>query len=238
MNSPQKAKEFNEDPKALLMKYGYNGEVNFDDSILKLTMALGDEEINNAIKDNNLKLFYELCADKGIISSSLNGRFSDNFYQDQLQEIYKNKDFQKFNKHLKSKDSLRSNTLTNDNIGGDEDPIIFGVAVLFGMLVLVVGVVVFAAIGFVAAVGTKVAGANGGGIGTDIDSGDFGVIDIYMLKAGTENTYIAVDEYTEDIANNTVSLVKEVQPEYFETVSETALTNFVKINVINNLNKN
>jgi hypothetical protein len=46
---------------------------------------------------------------------------------------------------------------------------------------------------------------------------------------------IAVDAYTEQATEEAVALVKNVQPEYFNTVSETELTNFIKINVINNL---
>lgn len=63
-NDPQVAKEVVMDPTNVLSRYGFEGEVKMDDAVMKIVLALGDEEINNAIKEKNIHKFIDLCKKK------------------------------------------------------------------------------------------------------------------------------------------------------------------------------
>jgi hypothetical protein len=205
IDSPQKAKEFNKNPSYFLKKYGYGGKINFDETVLKITMAFADEEINNAIKNNDLKLFYYLCSKKEIITPSSKSIFSDEYYKAQFEDI-----------------------LENEKMVAFEDDFVLGF-----FAVLAAAVVVFAGIGFVLIFLTKGKGPNS----SELSDSNLGIFDVYALRAGMENTHVAVSQYVEDEVNEAISLIKEIQPDYLNHVSEMELINFLKINIVNNLAK-
>jgi len=72
INNPQIAQRFIEDPSAFLNKYGCNIPLNLDEETLKLVLALGDSDINVAIKNNNVSLFLDLCKEKDLFISTEN----------------------------------------------------------------------------------------------------------------------------------------------------------------------
>lgn len=67
---PDIAKKFSESPSLFIKKYGYDKEVDLDEGMLKLILALGDEEINNAIKDNAIKKVLVLLRKKDLLSNT------------------------------------------------------------------------------------------------------------------------------------------------------------------------
>jgi hypothetical protein len=227
LNNPKKAKEFKENPSSYLKKQGYEGEINLDDNLLKITMALADEDINNSVQTKDFKTFLKLCADKNLISSS-KGIFEDEYYKDQINKIYEQKDFKNFEKSL-----LRSNPNEVNSF------------------FLPAAVVIAAAAAVVAAVWAYLAvhvylyayeyeytktGTHGGGLSSDIN--DFSVIDVYALKNGMEDTYIAVDKYSEEIVEESISAINEIQPGFFNNNSETEVRNLIKVNILNSLTQN
>jgi len=233
LRHPQKAKAFNENPKSVLRNYGYNGDVNFDDNLLKVTMALADEDIHNAIKSQDFKTFIKLCKEKDIISPT-KGIFADEFYQKQLNEILKDNDITKLKEQL----SLRSGVSLED-INIDEDEVIS--IVLVFIVVVAVGLAILGAVWAVLIFSTKTKGMNANGSIVTVDS-DFNALDLYDLKLYTlqendKNSYIAVDEYIEEIVEKAISAIKEIDPDYFVKNSEIEARNLVKINMINSLNQ-
>jgi preprotein translocase subunit Sec61beta len=213
IKSPQKAKEFNENPKSVLAKHGYYGNISMDESLIKITMALADIDIYNAIKSKDFKQFVHHCLDKGVLSSQ--SILSNDFYKNQLDSLYQNDNFKKFHSQLESNGILRS---SSDSSTAALSP------VLVACLAVAVGVaVVFAAI-FWICIEQSVSKIN------DVSS-----IDVYILREGMENTYIAVDKYTEGMVNDVVSIIKEEDPNYFKTNSEMATRNLIKVNIVNNL---
>ncbi|MDR0233128.1 MAG: hypothetical protein LBI82_13600 [Dysgonamonadaceae bacterium] len=228
LNSPKKAKAFNENPKSVLKNYGYNGDINLDDNLLRITMALADEDIHNAIKNQDFKTYVKLCKEKGIISST-KGIFADEFYQEQLRKVLKDNDITK----LKDQLGLRSTVSGDIEIDGDE--VVSLVLVFF--LVIVAGMAIVVAVWAIAAFSTKTKGVNGN---EALIIDDLGVKDLYDLKLYTlegdaKDSYIVVDEYTEEIVDNTISIIKEMDPDYFTKNSEIETRNLVKINAINSL---
>jgi hypothetical protein len=222
LDNPRKAKEFKENPSAYLKKYGYSGDVNLDDNLLKVTIALSDEDINKAIKKNDFKTFIKLCKDKNIISSS-KGIFEDEFYKEQIKKM-KGEDIEKIKKSLFRSDY--SGEFVDERKG------FFLPVVVVIALAAMLAVAAWAYLVFHAAVYTK------GGTAfkmDDFSTDDFSIIDIYGLKNGMEETFIAVDNYTEEIVNESILAIKELQPDFFNNNSETEVRNLLKINIINNI---
>jgi hypothetical protein len=226
LDSPQKAKDFGSDPASFLKQYGYDGEVNIDDSLWKITMALADEDINNAIRGRDFTTFIKLCVEKGYISSS-EGIFADDFYKTQLDELYRQGYFEKFKK------GQLDNGLRSDTIVADDPFFVAAVLVLAAVAIAVAAIWAIA----VWQEAVKVSTAGLGSSGANDFSADLNMIDIYALKAGMEDTYIAVDEYTEDIVDKSILILKDIQPDLFETAPEIEVRNLIKINVVNNLGK-
>lgn len=178
-------------------------------------MALADTDIYEAIKNKNYKLFIDQCLDKGIISS--NTFLSKNFYADQIEAICQNENFKKFSNQLLANNGLRSASIS------DSDAVLS--PILIAALVLAVGV----AVTVVAVFWVTVA------LSYNDDSGNIEVIDVLTLRPGMENTYIAVDDYTEELVNTSISIINEASPAYFESHSEIETRNLLKINMINNM---
>jgi hypothetical protein len=232
LNSPQKAKEFNSNPKSFLVRYGYKGEVNLDDSLLKITMALSDDDINNSMKQKDFTSFVRLCVEKGIISSSNNGIFDDDFYKTQLAELYKNKNFEKYKNQIE----LRSSIGNND--GGDmstDEGLRKNFFLPFALVIAAAALVVAAIWAFVLWQ-EQLWVDPGTGYDYDLDS-DLSMIDIYALKTGMEETYVSVDAYTERVVDESIAVLQEMDPDFFNNNSETEIRNLIKVNVLGNLEK-
>jgi hypothetical protein len=229
LNNPRKAKEFQENPSSYLKKYGYNGEFDLDDNLLKITMALSDEDINNAIQEQDFKTFIKLCKDKNIISFS-KGIFENKYYKEQIEKINEREDIKKLTESLRS----------NSGQSTDEEGFAFFLPVI---------AIIAAAAAVIAAIWAYLAfhvhtyayeytHTQTSGISIPTAFGNFddlSIIDVYALKAGMKDTYIAVDNYTEEMVNESIRAIKEIQPNFFDNNSETEVKNLLKINILNNI---
>lgn len=219
LKSPKMAQDFNNNPKAILNKYGYDGAVNLDDGVLKLVQALSDTQLFNAIKKNDFKSYINLCREKGLLKSP-NSFTSNEFYKKQINALYQREDIQKY--------LTKSNMSKVSTIQDEISP------VLIAMLVIAVGAVVIIGVLFVVATHTRT--TTTGSDNFSISDQDLNAIDIYVLNSENKDTYIAVNNEIEEMVDESIMIVKEAQPNYFDTVSEEETRNLIKINLINNLN--
>lgn len=68
INNPQIAQQFYASPQAYLRKNGITGvNINLDECMLKVILALGDKDINRAIMESDLDEFFNICCEKGLI---------------------------------------------------------------------------------------------------------------------------------------------------------------------------
>ena len=65
IKEPAVARQFASDPNAFIQQYGYKGEINLDEGMLKLVLALGDEDINTAVNQNDITTALALMQNKG-----------------------------------------------------------------------------------------------------------------------------------------------------------------------------
>lgn len=69
IQNPLIAKKFSEDPQAIAKSYKItNLQIDFNDPFWNLIKALGDEDLNKAITQNDISLFLSLCSEKGLIN--------------------------------------------------------------------------------------------------------------------------------------------------------------------------
>jgi hypothetical protein len=182
-------------------------------------------------RGDRLQLYLKLCNEQGIISSD-NDLLDDEFYQSQIDAIYANADVQALVNRISQKAVMGdSDELVTPDSEGLVSPI------LVVMIVIAIGVAVFAAIGFWVGVGARFVGPNKSGslITNPFSDDDLNSIDIYTLKEGSREAYIAVDSSIEEMADIAIDLIKETNSNYFENNSENAIRNLIKINIINNL---
>ena len=67
IKEPAVARQFACDPNAFIQQYGYKGEVNLDEGMLKLILTLGDDDINTAINQNDITTALALMQSKGLL---------------------------------------------------------------------------------------------------------------------------------------------------------------------------
>jgi hypothetical protein len=193
-----------------MARYGYSGTLNLDDDLLKVLLALGDDDINRAIKVNDAKLFISLCNEKGLLKND-NHIFINN-----------NEEFQK---------QLKALGLELPAI----DQLDAGVALVF-----IITVVIALAIAInLTAVSTKtIGGPEPPRRPTDAKhyiTEHYPILNIWLMKnQDNEKTYILLDELNNHIIDKMVEAIKVNNPSYFENNSEDALRNLLRLNTVLN----
>lgn len=218
IHHPSIAKEVVAHPETILMRYGYDGKINLDDSVTKIIMALGDDEINLAIQNRDINKFISLCREYGILSDKIQSDLlSDEFYQEQIAKI-------------------RQHAQTRGDINDMETMDIFLVA--GALVVAVVGVVVVT--GFGLAWNTGVAWNNYAYVNQaeehqDNIQEDISAIDIIPMKM--IDGYHLISEYYEDIVNAGLDYIKEMYPDILKNYTEDEIRQLLYVNIVRNVNK-
>ena len=220
LHNPSIAKEVTVNPN-ILARYGYDGAINLEDSVIKIILALGNDEISQAIKDKDINKFMALCKQYGLLSDKIQSDLlSDEFYQEQMEKI---KRFAK----------TRAVSEQDDDLQYD----IFLVA--GALVVVVVGVVVVTGVGAVWNVGAawnnyvtvnRVANTK-----ADMYQKDVSVIDVIPMTLA--DGYHLISEYYEDTVQAGIDFIREMYPEILEVYTEDELRQLLYVNLQENANK-
>ena len=85
---PMIAQAFARNPQLFLEKYGFHEPIDLDDGMLKLVLALGDQDINRAIVAGDIGLVLKLMEEKGILNDLANSNmFNLNISEEQAREL-------------------------------------------------------------------------------------------------------------------------------------------------------
>lgn len=206
---PVIAKEFSKNPELFLQRYGYNESVSLDEGLLNLVLALGDDDINRAIKLNDIKLFYNLCNEKGLLN-----------FQSSFGESLSNEELQK-----------KLNDMGID-VANSEDiqAIFFTIPVIYIAAVAVVAVV-YAAVYDEVAVGSEYWGSVKK-TNLELLTESNPILNIWTLKDKKDKTYFVVSAIVENQINDAIEIVKQKNPSYFERNSEEDLRNLLRLNLL------
>lgn len=206
------AQEFTKNPQLFLEKYGYKESINLDDNILKLILALGDEDINKAINVRDVKTVLKLMKEKNLLNNIDNTYSYINIQEEKVKEI------------------LSLMGVESENL--ECYSCVPGIC-YFG--VLVVAVYIAAAVSVAAAgVTAGVAAASWTYIESFIanNSADFldqnSSLKIWSLKNKANDTHFAVDLYIEEQVNEMIDIVKS----YDISFDEEKMKDFLKINIL------
>jgi|GEM_PF-3020589 len=225
LSNPQIAKELSLNPEAMLRKYGFNGAVNLDDGLLRMVKALSDVDLLNAVKTNDFRAFVDISMEKGLFKST-ETIFSISDYEQQLNSLLQHKDIDRFLEE--NKISLRNQVHVSEF---QRELLIPAVAV--AVVYFIAGVAVVAALGLMVSVSIV---SNVNVANSSISEGDWSAIDFFVLNSDSRDAFIVVDKEIEEITDKTIDVIKIVEPNFFDTVSEIEVRNLVKINVVNYLN--
>lgn len=210
------AKEFSENPQLYFQKYGYNELVDLDENMLKLILALGDEDINKAISLGDIRQVLVLMRDKGLFN--LNSYNQIELTEKQKQELF--------------------STLNMDQ---PQEDLLCGIAAVC-VFYVAVAVVSVAAVAYTAAAGVTAVAALG--VYTSVSTygntaslqrflDDNPVLKIWSLKGDREKTYVATNLYIEEEVNKALDAIEEINPSAFEKENtRRILENIIKLNIL------
>lgn len=225
IKEPAVARQFASDPNAFIQQYGYKGEINLDEGMLKLVLALGDEDINTAVNQNDITTALALMQNKGILDDISNSDINIKFSDEEIKKIYAEMGIEVDNEFIaQNRYSFAA---------------VWPVYVVAAVVSQVgIGYNVAAAVNVVAAV-TVYFAVEAWGQAKNMDNVTNAnlPLKIWSLKGQDANTYVAADQYVSDQSRKIVNLVKENNPGLLDYVNETELEQLVKLNIVNSNNK-
>lgn len=219
--NPEIAQKVYSNPETVLESYGYSGAIKLDDSLIKIVLALGNPEINAAIKEKDMSKFIKLCRKYGFISSYSNSElFKDDYYQAQLVK-------------LKGQTLYQLSTRSNDEHALADKDELFAIA---GAVVLaVVAAAIVAGVGVVWNVGVVYNNYVVVNSATLYKKAEISVFDIVPVQPEPTKDYQLIDELNSEIIDAAVEYVKIEHPDYFNVNSEDEFRKLMYDNILSNL---
>lgn len=208
ISNPEVAKKFVKQPELYLKKFGYNESVNLDDPIMRIVIALGDEEILNTIKNNDVDTFLSLLEKKNLLSN--------NEMEDANVQIYKSV------RLLNNSNNGIAKSLLKTQIQRDK-----ALVALVAVAVIAVAAMAVSVVTFFWTVGRN---ANIQNLYANEP-----VLGVWNMKSGGTTDFYVVDKYLETKLQGVVDFVRRNNPNFFENVmSEEEFKQNVKLNLIKN----
>ena len=210
INDPQTAQKFMENPAEFLDRYDCNIPINLDEETLKLVLALGDPDINDAIKNNDVSLFLDLCKEKDLFVSNDNAfshLYNDPEIQAKLIEL-----------GITDLEIVKSGVCVA--------AIVFAVTII-ATAAFVVYVVAYCE---VAVEGVKTSNIVRGNQTLNSLRQINPILTVLALKGNSNLAYIAASELAERQTDEVVNFIKSENPSYFKNNSESNLRALLKLN--------
>lgn len=210
------AREFAKNPKSFINRYGYNKEIDLEEGYLKLILALGDEDINVAIKNKDFGKFLNLLKEKQLFD-----------------------EFSKFKINISEEDKAKITSLLKLS-GIDKQLFCTPLAVVciayivvavgsFAVAVATVGVSLNAIASIT--VYTEIAGVSSNNMeNTFIDNNP--VFKVWGLKGDYKDSYIASNIYVEKEAENIILGIEKAFPDIFKDFSKDVFKQLIKLNLL------
>ena len=211
IREPNIAKEFAKDPEKFAERYGYDAPISLDEGMLNLVLALGDEKINDAIKNNDIRLFYDLCKEKGLFKLDSN-----------LKELINKEDA------IKMLEKMGFNTSNKEE---------FTEAIFVNIPFICIAIAVLVAVVYAVAYDEIETEGSDKGKGKWKDSqmealiADNPILNIWTLKNKYDKTFIVVDFIIEQQVDDIIEIIKEKSPTYFDRNSEDQVREMLKLNL-------
>lgn len=222
LQHPSIANEFAINPENYMKKHGYYGSIDLDENMMRLVLALGNDQINEAIKKHDIMEAVRLMEEKGLLTNTYT-RLS--LTKKQVEEI---------NKIMGIK-----NTTTKVGVDDiDQQMFVVGIAIVYVIAAVIsqaaVAYNVAAAIN--AAVWLNVAVKSNVKTSREIDIAYTSnliennyVLKVFDLRGMANDTYIAADQYVNNQVDKSLIFIKEKHPEVLQNIPEETLKNYLKL---------
>lgn len=227
IDNPAVAQELSNNPRAFCINRGYDFILDLDEPVFKVIVALGNSDINNALKDNDFEKFMQLCAEMNLLEENQKVKLNSIFKNEEEQEI--------FNSIAKQ---LNGETIETRSVA-------FWLAIT---VAVVVAIVLSYTVGLEEDAAPQ--DTSGGEQGTNnVDSltanlseksqvflhysnPNYSILDVWALKNKKISSYQLVSGYKKFLAEQIVSYLKENKPTLFDKFSEVQILEFIKRNMI------
>lgn len=224
IKEPVVAREFAKDPSAFIKQYGYNGKVNLDEGMLKLILALGDEDINTAVNQSDISTTIALMESKGFLEDISNSYMNINLSDDDIKQIYQKMGIDPNNVTIGEKKGLKLALAVWP---------VWALVAAYEMVAAVYTAAVFinggVALNIYAAVEVYSENQNDDQIDNTIMQNL--PLRVWSLKGQEANTYIAADKYVTNQAQKLMKFFKEKDPMTFENIDEKQLEQMLKLSI-------
>ena len=224
IENPQTAKEFSIDPVNFCQQRGYTLSLNPNDAIFKIIAALGDYDINEALKNNDFERFIQACSNLNLLDNEQKVNLNTIFRSSEEQEIFNAIAYE-----------LNGETIESRSVA----------------MWVVVSVVVVVAIIMTYTVGMSsdsVLRSQTQHVPSDnivhnynnqqqsrllrSSNPNFAVLDIWALKNKNIKDYQLLDRYKNIFIELLVAYLHKEKPHVFEKFSDSQITEFLKRNII------
>lgn len=201
--------------KKILRDYGCNEKFDKAEQIFKLIIALGQDDIRDAILKKDIKRFFELC-DKYSLLPEKN-----------ILSLQTNSNRQQSYNYIASGNNQQLEIVT---IAG-------AVAIAAVAVIFIAGVEAIMNVHFIADAAVYVTHRGDTSIISKQKQNYLlertpDIIDLYILKNGCNDIFLYRNECIENIINQSMSFFKQRYPDYFNTHSEEEFKNILRLNLI------
>lgn len=238
IDNPQVAQELSKDPEAFCRQRGYKFTIDLDDAIFRVIVALGNNEINAALKNNDFERFMQLCADMKLLDEGQKVKLNTVFQNEEDQKIFNALAYE-----------LNGETIETRSVA-------FWLAV---SVVLVVAIILTYTVGLDDEEVPLAQDTDSAQQSQDIDESEsdiliedtlivpsshklqaflhctnpnYSVLDVWALKNRNVNDYQLVSGYKAFFVSQLISYLKVNKPDIFEKYSEIQISEFLKKNMI------
>lgn len=224
IENPQTAKEFSIDPVNFCQQRGYTLYLNPNDAIFKIIAALGDYDINEALKNNDFERFIQACTKLNLLDKEQKVNLNTIFKSSEEQEIFNAIAYE-----------LNGETIESRSVA-------MWVVV---SVVVVVAIIVTYTVGMSSDSVSQMQAQN---VPSDSivynyynkqqsrllrsPNPNFAVLDIWALKNKSIKDYQLIDRYKNIFIEQLVAYLHQEKPHVFEKFSDLQITEFLKRNII------
>lgn len=220
IKEPAVARQFAKDPNTFIKQYGYKGDVNLDEGLLKLILTLGDEDINTAVNQNDITTALTIMQNKGYLHDINNSDIKIKFNDEEIKKIYTEMGI-----------DIDDNFISHNTFSAAA---VWAVYVIAGIVSQVgVGYNVVAGIDIAVAVTVYVV-VEAWGLSTNINNVTNAnlPLKIWNLKGRNTISYVAADQYITDQSKKIINIIKTNNPEILNYINETELEQVIKLNIL------
>lgn len=218
IQNPEVASEFASNPEAYCFKHGYTQPMNLDQGLVKILLALGDKEVNEAVKNGNINAFIDACKKNGLLElKSLN----NDPYLTKLSAYINQQPGSQLNKKITRSNAEMMQMQTE-------------LGAVYGAVAIVIAAVAVEA--FIV-IGTTTWVTHGREAADQMNNLHLNnnMLEVWDLKHGGQNDYIVADKINDAIVKEGLDLIKDNFPEVYNNVDENTLRNVILLNVSKNL---